>query len=364
MSNEEPSTENKKSGLRIFYKVLLGYLIIPLIPIVGLIYMITLSESELTNFVRSNLEKTSSIIAENIVNWSDKNLRTIKILSELEGIKSMRPREQIDILNTAKNNIEWATVLFVTDKEGNAIARPDSHALLNYADRSYFRDVINGEAIGQSVVMGKIFPTPLHCLSVPIKQVISLVGVLNICSKLIDISNHVTSTKIGKTGFAFLVDDKNKLIAHGSGNRKLIDDLEDFSNHPAIRNKDSNEIIEYEEFGRKIIAYSRNIGLGWTLVVQQDYDEAYSSTIEAKRNAIILLAVTIILTLVLAIALSRGISNPIQNLTAITTAYSNGKFDNPIPELRRADEIGDLARATQRMGVSIRIAMRQIQRKR
>ena len=86
--------------------------------------------------------------------------------------------------------------------------------------------------MGQQVLIGKAKPVPLHCFAVPIKNP-ELVGILTQCSTLTDISDFVVGQRIGLTGIAFLVDEKNRLIAHGNV-EDLTAKLQDFSDHPVI----------------------------------------------------------------------------------------------------------------------------------
>ncbi len=62
--------------------------------------------------------------------------------------------------------------------------------------------------------------------------------------------------------------------------------------------------------------------------------------------------------------MSRLLLTPINNLIQTADEISKGKLDFEIKETARNDEIGLLAKAFERMGISIRLAMKKLQQKR
>ena len=118
--------------------------------------------------------------------------------------------------------------------------------------------------------------------------------------------------------------------------------------------------IEFEDKGKQVVAYTQRTSNGWTLIVQQDYEDAYASLLESELYTSVLLGVTLVLVLVGAFVLGRRLVNPIENLTSITGDYSRGKLDAKIPGTSRGDELGELARAIERMGVSISMAFAKL----
>jgi methyl-accepting chemotaxis protein len=178
-----------------------------------------------------------------------------------------------------------------------------------------------------------------------------------------DLSKTITKSRIGNTGFAILLDENNRLIAHGNGD--ISSELQDLSSHPILRQRnifDRNSFV-FEEDGKKIIGYSKKTQQGWTLIVQQDYQEAYAAANEAQRNAIILLVATLLTVIAVAYLLAQRLSTPIRNLTVIADEISRGNLKAEIRETERNDEIGALARAIERMGVSLQMAFDRLRKR-
>jgi methyl-accepting chemotaxis protein len=174
-----------------------------------------------------------------------------------------------------------------------------------------------------------------------------------------EMSKAVTDARIGETGHAILINAQGKVIAHGKP-EMVTEALQDFSFHPAYAAPFFNEQIGYYVGGVKKVAYKIKTTLGWTLIVEQDESDAFAAVNEAKRDAIILFAATISSMLVIAFWLARRISVPIVNLTRLADKMSRGQLVTNITEKNRADEIGLLAQAVERMGTSIQIALRRL----
>ncbi|UUZ48145.1 HAMP domain-containing protein [Massilia sp. B-10] len=102
---------------------------------------------------------------------------------------------------------------------------------------------------------------------------------------------------------------------------------------------------------------------GWTLIVEQDYAEAYAALERMELGARLLMVVTGVLVILIAAVLGKALTRPINQLIAVTEQLSRGQFQDAIPETGRGDEIGALARAIERLGVSIRMAMDRLRRK-
>jgi methyl-accepting chemotaxis protein len=351
-------------NFKIFPKIFLSCLLIVIVPLAGLFYQIDLNTSEQKAIVEQRLLQTSEIIAGEVDNWMDKNLRSSNFLASIDTFKNMDVGAQEPLLVAAKNNLEWASLIFVTDMNGDAVARSDGKTLKNYSDREYFQQVKSGKPLGQQVLIGKLKPIPLHCFAIPINNYTSqMAGVITQCSTLLSISNYISDTRIGSTGYAFLVDEKKRLIANGGIKSigSLVGVLEDFSAHPALELADK-EVVSLPHQGKNKVFVTRSVGSGWTLVVQQDYKEAYGSYLDARLNAKILSAVTLMITLLLSFLISYNIYAPIKKLTQVTDAFSKGLFVETVAGQDRKDELGDLAKAIARMAKTIQIAMTRLRK--
>lgn len=349
-------------NFNIFPKILLSCFLIGTVPLSGFIYQIYLNEADQRKVVEQSITQVAEVIGGEVDNWIDKNVRSSNFLANMDAFKNMDAVAQVPILKVAKDNLEWVSLIFVKDLNGDAVARSDGKGLLNYSDREYFKQVLSGQKIGQQVLVGKLKPVPLHCFAIPIERAAtSIVGVITQCSTLTSISEYITSSKIGQSGFAFLVDDKNRLIAHGEQGGELVGNLQNFSFHPALTLADGSvETISFD--GKDRVFVTRSVGPDWRLIVQQDYDDAYRNYLKVKTDASILAVLTITITLFLAFLVSYSISSPVKKLTEIADAYSKGVFVDNLIGQDRNDEIGKLAQAVSRMAKTIQIAINRLKK--
>ncbi len=339
--------------------------VIALIPIGGLWYIsIYKSREDWTTNIFNTLKNNTASLTRSVDDWTAMNLRVLEQNAETPAILSMEGETQNPVLKSMADTYQWVYLAFTILPNGENLGRSDGKPLTYYGDRRYFQQVLSGKTVGEQVLLGKTSKKPAFILAKPIKGEENKVqGVIAIAMTLEDLSNTITRTKIGKTGFAILLDENNRLIAHGKG--EVSSELQDFSSYPVLRQRnlfDRNTFV-FEEGGKKIVAYSQKTQRGWTLIVQQDYKEAYAAADAAQRNAIILLLATMVIVIVVAYLLAQRLSTPIRNLTAIADEISRGNLDARIRETGRNDEIGALARAIERMGVSLKMAFDRLRKR-
>lgn len=360
----EKTTDRQKVKFKIVYQILITMFIVALIPLGGLWYIsIYKSKQGWTDNIFGNLVQNTESLSRSVDDWTSMNLRLLTQNAASPDIQGMEAGAQGPVLKSITSTYEWIYLAFTILPNGQNLGRSDDNPPTFYGDREYFQQVWGGNEIGQQVLMGKTSNKPAFILAKMIKgEKEKNLGVIAIAMTLEDLSKTITKTKIGRTGFAILLDDKNRLIAHGKG--AISSKLQDFT-HPTLAQpgKIDPSSFVFTEDGKQIVAYSQRTKLGWTLIVQQDYQEAYAAADEAQKNAFILLAITLATAMAIAFMLANRLSTPIRNLTEIADAISRGSLDAMIIETGRHDEIGALARAIERMGVSLKMAFERLKKR-
>jgi methyl-accepting chemotaxis protein len=222
--------------------------------------------------------------------------------------------------------------------------------------------------MGQQVVISEQTEFPSFVLSVPIyDERGEIKGILAVGMSVDELSERVTNMRTGNTGFTFLLDSKGKVIAHQHRDHATM--RKDYSMHQGFKalTEAGETRIEYIDKDRdvRVIAFMAETDHGWVLITQQDYDEVFRDLKKANRNALLLLAVSLIGVFIASYLVSRRISKPVLKLARITHDASAGQFDalrGNIVEASRTDEIGELARAIERLAISLRTALRRLGR--
>ncbi|SEA47272.1 methyl-accepting chemotaxis protein [Desulfuromusa kysingii] len=355
----------KQVKIGISQKLLLTLLVVALIPFVSIWFISYQSNSRLTEEkVNQELTAINNILTTHVDDWVDLNQRMLKQNASLAEMKSMHSRLQNPILESISRYYDWAYLVFTVDPKGNNIGRSDGKKTTYYGDRTYFKQVVDGDLFGEQLLIGKTSGKPAMVLATGIYESTGdLKGVLAQAMTLTDLSAKIVNNRIGKTGFTFLVDQKGEVIAHPDP--ELTRSRVDLSSHQALKAlaQGQHTSMYVDDSGKKIVAVAKKTTQGWTMVTQQDYAEAYRLIKVENQKALYLLIATFVIVCLIAVLLSRKLTAPIRDLTEIADKYSQGQLDLKISGLNRGDEIGQLSQAIDRLGTSIRIAMNRLQKK-
>ncbi len=355
----------KKSGMGLTAKVVLLMLVVSLIP--GGIYF-GLSFKQTNDRIFNDNERFGKQIvdalATDVEGWIDKNIRVLKTAAEMPAIRSMNRYEQEVLLKAIQKQYPWMYLVFTTDNFGMNVARNDGKDLKDYSDRQYVQDIMAGNPIAWQNLIGKTSKKPALVLAVPITKNDAIVGVLAAAMTRDAISKRIATWRQGKTGYAFLVDENGKVIAHQIPD--FVQKERDLSRNPLVKAANANQrgLVEFKGTGGKPeIGFSSKTNLGWVLAIQQARAEAFQSLKEAQTFALILLGATFITVVIIALLASRAIVKPIRTLTDAANRISVGELGVEIKTKSR-DEIGDLAEAITRMQDSIRLSIERLRRRR
>jgi methyl-accepting chemotaxis protein len=84
---------------------------------------------------------------------------------------------------------------------------------------------------------------------------------------------------------------------------------------------------------------------------------------QVRGLSLVLGGAFVLLLIPLVVFLTVTIIRPLRELTGVANDYSVGQLDLKVPGTHRKDEIGILANALARLGVSIRAAMERLHKK-
>ena len=308
-----------------------------------------------------DIEERLSAQADNVVGfvdaWVDTNRRMLRQNARLEDMVSLDPERQSAVLQSIVREYPYIFLAHTVRFDGMNIARSDREAPKNYGDRDYVKTVLAGAPMGRQFVISKTTGKPSFVLSVPINKDGLVVAVLGIAMDVDELTRKITSLRIGESGYAFIVDDTGSVVAHPHARQNL-------AKHPALASGGDESVtknrVGFNEGGKNIIAYTRKTDQGWTVVAQQNYEEAYAPLREANRNAIALLVASVVFVGLVSSVLTTRLASPIRSLTEIADQISRGQLGMRIEETRRSDEIGGLARAIDRLKTSVEVAMKRL----
>ncbi|MGE6257615.1 methyl-accepting chemotaxis protein [Heyndrickxia sporothermodurans] len=168
-----------------------------------------------------------------------------------------------------------------------------------------------------------------------------IVGVVGADIKLSEITNRVSSMKIGYKGIPFIVNNEGKSIVYkntrGEDLTKLpyIKQMIDENNEKGIVNYQNND-------SNKVLVYSTNLTNRWKIGAIYDQNQLM---VMAKHIQTILLyigIITLILSIIILTYISIRITKPISIVKTSMGQLSNGNLQTYV-SVKSKDEIGDLA---------------------
>ncbi|MBS3906011.1 MAG: PAS domain S-box protein [Syntrophaceae bacterium] len=182
-------------------------------------------------------------------------------------------------------------------------------------------------------------------IAVPVEKYMGRpVSVLRARVWLEPLTDLVHQIRIGKTGFAYLIDKQGYLVAHPNDKNILIGPFVD----QVIAGEEGS--LEFENVrGEKYLAVYKPIPeLKWGVVVQVPVAEAYEPIKEITRTAIKWIIIASILAFGFSLFLTRRLTSPIKQLSSEMAKVSKGNLDVRI-EPTTKDEIGVLTESFNRM---------------
>ena len=366
-SEAPPFYGGQKVRFGLFGKIITVMLIVSLLPF-AIFWGITLRETN--ERIRTDTEalmaQTARGLGNQVDGWINNNVSILRTAANLPEIITMDGEQQKPILETIQKQYPWMYLVFTVGTDGMEIARNDDVPLKDYSDRQYYKSIMRGKNLSWQTLIGKTSKKPSLVLAVPIKSENQTIGIMAAAMTVDDISKNIATWKKGKTGYAFLVDEKGYVISHP--NRQYIAKRKNLNSHPLIANyRKKGWTTITTRFNmpndRSALGHVRSNNYGWALALQQEEEEVFSALNRVQKFALTLLGCTILLVAVIAWFSARAIVTPMMKLTDAAERMSLGELNVKI-DIKSRDEIGLLAQAIGRMQTSLRLAMNRLRRKR
>ena len=172
----------------------------------------------------------------------------------------------------------------------------------------------------------------------------------------------VSQIKIGRVGYAYVVDSRGQLVAHPD--ISLVLQKTDLSSLPQVQAARSGARASGEQpeeitiasdlQGRQVLtAYDSIDPPGWSVFVEQPLEEAFEPLYSSILRTALLLLIGLVLSVLASLVLARKMVRPIQALQAGAARIGAGALDQRI-EVQTGDELEALAEEFNRMTGQLR----------
>jgi PAS domain S-box-containing protein len=318
------------------------------------------------------LVNTHHLLTTSVSLWLDTHSKAFQYFVSQPDITGMIAGRQKQLLNKMAAAYPYLYLVSTTDLRGMNVARSDEMQRIDYSDRFWFQQAKIGTPVTFESVISKTIDKPGLVVSMPIKNDAGrIVGVGMFAMDLDNLSKQVRVTRLGKTGFAYLVDNQNRVIAHPDPT--FSSKFRDFSANPAVaslRQGKRGAITFKERDGQTWLAHIDALANGWGIVVQQKEAEVLSAGRFFQQMAMMIIVGAVMILIVSSWWAVRQALHPIDILTQAVTSLTSGKFspsDFETTHLRlfkiqsRKDEIGMLADSFYKMAIQLQETLSSLQ---
>jgi signal transduction histidine kinase len=185
----------------------------------------------------------------------------------------------------------------------------------------------------------------------------------------------ITALKIGQSGYAYVVDEKGRLIAHPDISLVLRDT--DLSKLPQVAEAlapasapgpdaggDEHAARVAQSIGGRSVltAHAAIAPVGWQVFVEVPLSEAFAPLYGAALRTAVLLAFGLIAATLVALVLARRMTGPIRAIEAGAERIGAGEFDRRI-EIHTGDELEALAEQFNRMGADLQKSYAELEQR-
>ncbi len=347
------SSKSVRRGVSLRLRLVLLMLLIT-VPIVALVNILIASWANelLTEDAKQQLLLVNRALSANAQGWLNSHFQALQAMVSLPETASMEPSQQTPLLQAVTNAYPNLYLAQTVDLNGANVARSDNGTPQTSADQQWFQLAKSGKTATELLLTREVYKPGL-VMAAPIKDASGkVVGVGAISSNLDDISSQVFSSVIGRTGYGYIVDGNNHVVAHPDMDQVRAD----FGSAPpvaALRNGLVGAVTYVDERGVPWLAYVSRLENGWGVIVQEQMEELLSSVRPFQQIAWLALGIGIVLLAALTWVVIGRALQPIKTLTQVATAAAGGDLSQSAP-LRHYDEVGILSEAFNTMIARLR----------
>ena len=320
-------------------KLFVGGILVVLIPLVVVVFIsVRFASTALEETGRSRakaLAGTIAEIAQTTLGAEQKSIQSLalnQLVVQSALLCSTQGREKASqvtaqtttwLTNLAQKVGQDYESLIVVDKKGDVVADSvgGKSTKINIKDREYYIKAWSGSPFISKVLKSRLSGNAIVAVAVPIKSGEgATVGVMAGILKTGDLAAKVIATKIGQTGYPWMIDHTGVVVAHPNTklilttNASKIPGMEEVSREMMAGKKGT---IEYMFKGvPKTSGFAPVPIAGWSVGFTQDTEEfmATATTIRDTTSLVSILA--LVLTGLVVFFFARTISKPINQVAS------------------------------------------------
>lgn len=244
--------------------------------------------------------------------------------------------------------------LFVTNEQGAIISGflsgGGEYKKILVADNEDFKKAKqSGEVSVGEMLVSKATSQLVVPISAPVlSENKKFLGAIGIVLKADYFTSLVANRKIGKTGYAYMINNKGVIIAHPKAEHILkldVTSIQEMKGINTLMLSGKNGVEDYVFKGTKKIAGYAPLGFnGWSIAVTQDADEFLSASKDIRNLNLVVSAIALGIVSIVLLISTRNILGPINAAVAGLKDIAQGEGDLTMRlQVKSKDEVGELA---------------------
>ena len=286
---------------------------------------------------------------------------------------AMAEQRELDFLRVLRNvpAVSELRHLDLAGREQLKVSRLDPDVVGSQEDfsrSSRFLGAKGGKTYWSPVYL-KNEAEPFVTLAVPVGKYAVEVTTAEV--SLAPVIKLVTQIDVGPGGYAYVVDSRNRLVAHPDS--RIVREFRDLSSLSQVKAARTEPPATGDAVhaavvanglggGRVLAAHAPISSLGWLLFVERPAADAYAPLQAPIIRSAVIFVLGLLLSILASLLLARRMVRPIRILQEGATRIGAGTLDQPIT-LRTGDEIEGLAASFNQMAVSLKESYEGLEQK-
>jgi len=232
-----------------------------------------------------------------------------------------------------------------------ASSLPGPLAKANVADRDYFRAVVaNGKehAISKAL-MSRVSNKAVIIVAQAVKSPQGeLIGVMTAGVDLHTLTGEVSATRIGSTGHVVVLEPDGMAVAHPDGAQLLKNEASKSPLFQAALAVRASETVTLPDGGMAVVV--RDAFTGWVFCIIPPLEDMHALVrASLNRQALLALAVTLVLAAAIWLLSVRVVANPLTRCLEFAKAVAAGDLNRALPKENSCKELAELSHSLDEM---------------
>ena len=227
---------------------------------------------------------------------------------------------------------------------------------VSYADRDYLKSALSGKpAFSPMISDAKTNDTSTAICAPVLGPKGKPIGALAILMKSEAILSELRTYKFGKSGYAAIVDQNGLFVAHPDKDIAMKVKISQLAGFETVARRVLAGETGFESFSldgaRNVCGFAPVPSLGWFILAQMPESEFLVTAYSIRNLIFVIGCIAEAITIIWIALFARTISRPLGQVVSFAKAVGKGDLSMAVHDgnLRRGDEIGDIAHAFMEM---------------